>query len=1286
MNKHCTKMLFVFLMLAVCSSFALAQVRIVGSISGTVQDPSGAVVPGAKVVLKDEGTGIQKDTVTNSQGGFLFPDLSHGTFEVTVTAQGFQTAVMSKIVVAASKTTDIVIKLSVGQLSTVVEVQGATTPTLTTSSNLVAATITTDAIQNLPVSGRDTLALARLTPGTATPQGSTDTHINGLPGGTINVTIDGINNASNGWKSGGTSFYGTVSARIGAVEEITVETGGLSADSGSMSGTNIKFVTKRGTNKYHGQLFYQGRNEALNANSWLRNAQNQARTKNRQNDFGGSIGGPLVPFYKPLKDKLFFFINYEDTYTPVTNTRSQTLLTSEAQQGIFRYQNTSGQIVTANLFSIAAANGATTTIDPIIASFLAKQNQAMTISGTYLRANTSTTDFRHTQVLYWDEDRTVNYYYPTTRVDYQITPKLAYTGTWNFRHSYDPGYTYWPLPENPRQSTYLVSGYFIWSQGLNWTINQRTFNEFRYGVQHSGDDMPGHGKYIYTINGKPMRIAPPGGTLSAMLLDTVPTTGRHFITTIYDTGTLIRGTHEFTIGGSYRRTDWNDHYGNGDSGLLGVPQYSLGYPSGDPVNSIFSATSLPGIQSGDISTAANLYAALTGRLSRVRQSMAVNPETKQYEGVEQGNNVWTRSHMGGFFGQDRWRAKQNLTINAGLRWELQGDPFDVNDISAFPDMANLFGPSTGLFKPGVLSGNNDPINKVGQHATKSRLNNFAPNLGIAWSPRFKEGILGKILGNGKTVLRASYSLVYYDEGTNMFAWSAGGNVGKLQLLSQTPGQGDAPYGMTLQSPLATFVGFPNTFVRDFHQSDFTFGSTFATMKPDLRTPYTQNWNFGLQFEVAKNMVFEARYVGNRATHGWKTYSLNEVNIFENGFLPEFINAKNNLDINVANGKGNTFINNSLPGQVALPIFSAAFGARGSMAALGNSSGWTSSGFVLNLNEGRAGALANSLATSSTYACRMFGNTFTPCTRIDSRYNAPGTYPINFFLTNPFSMGSLSYVDDDVFSTYNALQLNLRRTYARGFSFTANYTFAKNLGNTWASNANQAIDYQTLRHREWAKAPTPHDIRHTFNGYANYDLPVGKGRLLSLPSTLFNSKLASNMLDSLVGGWQLGGILSVQSGTPFKLSSGRATVNTNDSGVYLLNGLTEQDLQNMININPGTAGTNRYWLDPKLIDTATGRANTAYLGTPTTPGAWGQTIYLRSKNSFSLDASLVKNFRITESKRLSIWVGAFNVLNHANWLGGGGFLGSASVQSTSFGLMTGPSNSARSMQFRGVINF
>src|SRR5215813_1629822 len=284
-----------------------AQLRIVGAISGTVHDPSGAVVPNAEVVLKDTKTGITKETTSSEGGAFLFPDLAIGSYELTVTYKGFRRALIPNLSVSTSQTTDVKVNLEVGQPTETVTITEGASQALETTSQLVSTTLETRTVSQLPLGNRsNTLALARLGQGAQPPTGG-DTRYNNLPGGAVNVTVDGINNASNGFKSGGTVFFATVPVRLGAVEEVTVETGGLGADSGAQSGANIKFVTRRGGNRYHGSIFYEPRSEQFNANTWSRNAQGLARVYSRNHDYGGNFGAPLLPFGY-FKEKLFVFI------------------------------------------------------------------------------------------------------------------------------------------------------------------------------------------------------------------------------------------------------------------------------------------------------------------------------------------------------------------------------------------------------------------------------------------------------------------------------------------------------------------------------------------------------------------------------------------------------------------------------------------------------------------------------------------------------------------------------------------------------------------------------------------------------------------------------------------------------------------------------------------------------------------------------------------------------------------------------------------------------------------
>ena len=295
----------------------LAQVTTTG-IHGIVRDPSGAVVPSAAVKATDTGTGIEKSATTAQDGGFVFPNLQAATYKITVTAAGFQTAVLDSVIVDTGRVTDVPVTLAVGAATQTVEVAAAAAQ-LETTSNEVGTTITNTAIQNLPYSSRDVLMFSLLMAGNTTandPTGRNST-FNGLPNGALNISIDGMNNNSQRFKSGGTSMYAFAPERIDAIEEVTVSTTGLSADSSAQGAMNIRFTTKRGTDQYHFTVGEQFANEDLNSNSFFNNLHGQPIAKSRQNNPYGSIGGPLLPFIPRMKHKLFFFAYFEAQPQPV---------------------------------------------------------------------------------------------------------------------------------------------------------------------------------------------------------------------------------------------------------------------------------------------------------------------------------------------------------------------------------------------------------------------------------------------------------------------------------------------------------------------------------------------------------------------------------------------------------------------------------------------------------------------------------------------------------------------------------------------------------------------------------------------------------------------------------------------------------------------------------------------------------------------------------------------------------------------------------------------------------
>ncbi|PYS56611.1 MAG: hypothetical protein DMF74_28160, partial [Acidobacteria bacterium] len=432
----------------------------------------------------------------------------------------------------------------------------------------------------------------------------------------------------------------------------------------------------------------------------------------------------------------------------------------------------------------------------------------------------------------------------------------------------------------------------------------------------------------------------------------------------------VKGRHTLTLGGTWLHTSFYSH----TFGTAGVPQYNLGVVTADPINNVLR-NALPSINTSgnDIANALGLYALLTGRVTSVSVATQVDEQTHKYIQFAETMQRYAFTTFG-FYAQGSFRCRPDLTLNFGLRWQFDGDIHSGNDLLSQPSGDNFFGPSTGLFQPGVVNGNLNPAFVLVIHPYGRDYVNPAPNFGFAWNPSGERaGWFGKLLGDRKTVVRGAYSITFFNEGLNSISNSLSGGRGLTQSGTAANGVEFVPGSLELRSPAPAIKVFPATFGFPIYQNAFSSPVGGNYVDPNLVSPYVQNWSLGIQRQLTNNITLEVRYVGNKATHMWHRQNMQEVNIFENGFLNDFIQAKKNLDINIANGKGNTFINNNLAGQAPLPIFQAAFGALGNQAALSASQGFGNATFIQNLNQGVAGTLAQTLATSPTNFCRLVGN-------------------------------------------------------------------------------------------------------------------------------------------------------------------------------------------------------------------------------------------------------------------------------------------------------------------------
>jgi len=296
---------------------ARAQGSFFTSLSGTVVDSSGGVIPGADVKIKNTGTGAEFNTVSASDGGFTVPSLPGGAYSVTVSLMGFKTATLNEVTLNAAIPATVKVVLSVGTLEENVTVTGDSALVVQTQTPSIATNLTAAQITSLPLTSRNALDSLTSLPGFNTSGTARNSTVNGLPKSAINITLDGMNIQDNYLKTSD-GYFARLTPTLDSVEEVTVTTAGNTADATGQGGVQIKFVTKSGTNNWIGTAYEYLRHDALNANTWFNNrdlppdpATGKApKPELRDYQQGIAQGGPI------LKNKAFFFFNYEEERRP----------------------------------------------------------------------------------------------------------------------------------------------------------------------------------------------------------------------------------------------------------------------------------------------------------------------------------------------------------------------------------------------------------------------------------------------------------------------------------------------------------------------------------------------------------------------------------------------------------------------------------------------------------------------------------------------------------------------------------------------------------------------------------------------------------------------------------------------------------------------------------------------------------------------------------------------------------------------------------------------------------
>jgi len=413
------------LLLLGLAASAVAQVN-TSTMDGLVTDQQGALVPKVEIAVTNILTGQIFRTLTDDKGHWAVPSLPTATYSVTATAAGFKKVTKEGIAMDAGIPATVNLTLEVGAVSETVQVTGAA-EIVESASAAVSSDLTGRQVNDLPIPSRNATDLIVTLPGTQTPGGPRNTTFDGLPQATVNMTLDGVNIQDNLLKNGsGGAFYPVVYPRTDAVEEVSVTSAASGAESLGEGAIQVKFVTKSGTNEWHGGAFDQERNTFFDANTYFNNIDGLARDRIILHQMGAHIGGPIV------KNKLFIFFNYEifrfpQSWNEAQDKGSQLLvLTDAARSGIFTYKNSSGQPQTVNLYNLAAGAGFPATPDPLIGNTLSQIAQSLGGGTVTMRATAN--DFNRNNFNFLAPGKQ-KIDFPQGKLDWVINPKHHWEAT-----------------------------------------------------------------------------------------------------------------------------------------------------------------------------------------------------------------------------------------------------------------------------------------------------------------------------------------------------------------------------------------------------------------------------------------------------------------------------------------------------------------------------------------------------------------------------------------------------------------------------------------------------------------------------------------------------------------------------------------------------------------------------------------------------------------------------------------------------------------------------------------
>jgi len=1228
--------------ISLLTAISIVQGQSTSSLHGTVSDPQGAVIPEAVVALTSTATGASRQGVTDNTGGYQFLQMMPGEYTLTVTKPGFATATRERVVLQINVPGTLNLQLEVGTTGQTVNVT-AEASLVSTSDASVGNAFTEHQIHQLPLDTRNVVELLSLQPG-VTQSGEVlgsrrdqnniildgvdvnDNENSGLGGIANSGSLQGSNANLSGSQKPKLGFNSVLPIPLDSVQEFRVTVAGQSADEGRSSGGQVVLVTKSGTNQLHGSAYEYNRNTVTAANSWFNDRAGIPVTALNRNQFGASLGGPVK------KDRVFLFLNYERRIDASSGVQERLVPSENLKQGILTFADSNNNIYTLTPAQIQQ-------IDPL---HIGVNQGYLNILKQYPVGNdpnyggggNADGGLNFTGYRFNTPDRLDNRAY-VGKIDFILDSAAKHTVS--VRGTLSNGNTDQTLAQLPGQSP--ASAQLSNSKGFAATytailtptlINNFTFGYTRQGLSNSGT--AGDAFQLYPLDEL------------ANFSSSARANGRILpVNNIVDTLTWTKGKHTITTGLNFRLMTNNKY------------TYSQSYPSygfsanvavglgediqKDVTNYMAAQTGNPNFALGNTFGAASGMGILLGLVNNVQATYQVGKGgTLLPQGAPDVRAFSMREYEG--FVSDQWRVSRELTLTLGLRYTNDRPPFEANGLQVAPNIGldQYFGQRDYLGSQGVPSNAmpnailsyslNGPVNGKPSWYNPND-NNFGPRFALAYAPKDRGGLIGKIFGSSG-VFRAGGAILYDRFGSELITeFDQFGSFGLATTLnnpvSYTFTTSPRFNGSAPALPPAPTTGFPYT------PPDVNgIVGEYQGIYPNLKSPYSILLNASFARQIPGKMTLEVSYAGRLSR---KLLLQGDVatpleNLYDPGSGQTWLTAMTMIR-NSYNAVCSSLGNNS---QNCAPASAA-------QAVMNNPSLVPNIPYIQNM----FGPVKNFFFNGSAAANYFYGiygvyggsylDMLHSVDRIQGQYTAPGTCAskfgcYTFFAPQMSSMPTWMNAGD---ANYNAATVSLRRAFSSGLSFDFNYTLSHSIDNASAAEGASGQDgavIQNIFNPGQFRGSSDFDIRNQVNIDVVYELPVGKGK------PLWNS--APGWANEMFGGWQISTIARFASGLPSAIQ-GNQTWDVNYWQGTLAMATAPYKVTNGydVNGNPSVFGST----------TATSSFGDAYPGS-----AAGTRAIIRLAGMKNFDIGVAKYFPLPwEGHRMQFRAEAYNAFNNVNFI-------------------------------------